>query len=434
MQPNPSRRELFGRAAALSAAAIPACRTTPVPVQGTPDHYDALLSDLTDQTELYAPISSDERRRRVERLARVLSERGVDALLVEPGATLSYLSGVEWGLSERLFALVVCADGSSFFIAPSFEVPRAREIADVSGHDGPILGWDEHEYAWRPLASALAERGVERVAIDPHARAFVVHALGEVIGQERVLPGLPIVRELRGRKDAHELELLRAANELTQRAIAAAAEKLELGVSDHELGALMRRAQQRLGLTGVWVLPLIGPGAAVPHGAPVGRRLVAGDVVLVDTGGELHGYQSDITRTWVFRGNPSTEVRSAWNAVRDAQRRAFEAIRPGALCRDVDRAARESIERAGFGAGYTSFAHRLGHGIGLEGHEDPYFDGGSEVVLEPGMTFSDEPGIYLPGRFGVRLEDIVLVTEGGADHFGDWQAALDSPSAAHRPE
>ncbi len=433
MNPNVSRRELFRRAALFSAAAAPSCRAARVP-ESDPDRFDSLFSDLTDQSERYEPISPDERRRRVERLALLLTEHGVDALLVEPGATLRYLSGVEWWLSERLFALVVCADGSSFFIAPAFEVPRAREIMADAGHDGPILGWDEHEYAWRPLASALAKRGVERIAIDPRARAFVVHALGEVIGPERVLPGLPIVRALRGRKDAHEIELLRGANELTQRAIGAAAEKVELGISDHELGALMRRAQERLGLTDVWVLPLIGQGAAAPHGAPVGRKLVAGDVVLVDTGGALHGYQSDITRTWVFRGTPTTEVRSAWNAVRDAQRRAFETIRPGALCRDVDRAARETTERAGFGAGYTSFAHRLGHGIGLEGHEDPYFDGGSEVVLEPGMTFSDEPGIYVPGRFGVRLEDIVLVTESGADHFGDWQAALDSPRAAHPPE
>ncbi len=440
MTPDPSprpapvdRRSLLAGATALSVSAVAGCRSSRGR-GGTREgeaeeraRLDELFADLHDRAAEYAPISAQEKRARCDRLAHLLAARGIDALLVEPGATLRYLSGVSWGLSERLFALVVCADGSRFWIVPAFEGPRAESEIDAAGPSGPLVTWDEHEYAWQPLELALAERSCERIAIDPSARAFVVHALDEVLGHERVLAGLTVVRDLRGRKDAHEIALLRGASELTQQAIAAVAERLRSGTTDHEIGAMLRRAQERLGLSDAWVLPLIGPSTAAPHGGPEGRILAPDDLLLVDTGASLYDYQSDISRTWIFGGEPTSEIRSAWDTVRAAQICAFEAMRPGVPCRAIDRAARETIEKAGYGAGYTSFAHRLGHGIGLEGHEDPYFDGGSEVRLEPGMTFSDEPGIYLPGRFGVRLEDIVVVTEDGADHFGSWQSSPTAP-------
>ena len=393
------------------------------------EDLDRLFEDLTDQSGRFAPITRDEKAARLPRLMTILRAEGVDALLLEAGTTLGYLSDVTWGRSERLFGLVVTADGGVFWIAPHFEAPRAeKKIAEGDGPHGPIVEWHEHEYAWQPLASALRERGIERIAIDPEARAFVVHGLSEVLGADRVVSGRPIVRALRGRKDDHELALLRAANELTQDAIAAVAERLYEGITDHELGRWVRRAQERLGLTGVWVLPLLGEGAAYPHGAPEGRGLSKGDLILVDTGGALHGYQSDNTRTWLHAASSVPgEIGRAWNTVRDAQRRAFETLRPGLPCRAVDEAARAVVSAAGFGSGYESFAHRLGHGIGLQGHEEPNLDGGAETILAPGMTFSDEPGIYLPGRFGIRLEDIVVVTEDGADHFGNWQATPLSP-------
>jgi Xaa-Pro dipeptidase len=248
-----------------------------------------------------------------------------------------------------------------------------------------------------------------------------------VLGAERVLPGFALVRALRARKEARELELMRGASELTQRAIRAVAERLRPGLDDHELGRWICFAQERLGLRNTWVLPLIGPGAAFPHGEPEGRRLASGDGILVDTGGALHGYQSDVTRSWSFGPSREPEFTRAWHAVRAAQRAAFERMAPGVACREIDRAAREAIAAAGYPGGYEVFGHRLGHGIGLQVHEEPYFDGGNELVLEPGMTFSDEPGIYLAGRLGVRLEDIVVVTADGADHFGAWQETPDWP-------
>lgn len=386
-----------------------------------------IFSDLGDQSARWTPISPAEKRPRLARLAGLLHTAEIDALLIEPGATLSYLSGVQWWKSERLFALIVLADGACFWIAPAFEAPRAERLIAEGGPDGPVVAWDEHEYAWRPLAAALGARRVERIAIEPQARAFVAQRLAEAFGAERVLSGAGVVRSLRAQKDARELELLRAASELTQRAIRAVAERLRPGLLDRELGLWITHAQERLGLRDTWVLPLLGPSAAYPHGEPEGRRLAAGESILVDTGGALHGYQSDITRSWSFGAPREAEFTRAWRAAQSAQRAAFERMAPGVPCREIDRAARAAIEAAGYPGGYTVFGHRLGHGIGLEGHEEPYFDGGNELPLAPGMTFSDEPGIYLAGRFGVRLEDIVVVTRTGADVFGDWQTSPDRP-------
>ncbi len=387
-----------------------------------------IFSDLGDQSARWRALTPAEKRPRLARLGALLSAHGLDALLIEPGPTLNYLSDLGWGRSERLFALIALADGTCFWIVPAFEAPRAeRRLLAAQGPIGPLVTWDEHEYAFEPLARALRARGVERIAIEPEARAFVAQRLAQAFGAERVLPGFELVRALRARKDARELELLRGASELTQRAIRAVAERLRPGLSDHELGNWITFAQERLGLAGVWVLPLLGAGAAHPHGEPEGRVLARGDGILVDTGGALHGYQSDVTRSWSFGAARDPEFARAWHAVRSAQQAAFERIRPGVECREIDRAARAAIVEAGYPGGYTVFGHRLGHGIGLQGHEDPYFDGGSAVRLEPGMTFSDEPGIYLAGQLGVRLEDIVVVTEGGADHFGAWQEGPDWP-------
>jgi len=422
------RRGLLASAAGLSALAGSCVTTQSARRDDADGALSEIFSDLGDQSARWKPISAAEKRPRLARLAACLREARVDALLIEPGATLRHLSDVGWGRSERLFALVALADGACFWIVPAFEAPRAeRLIAEGGGPQGPLVPWDEHEYAWKPLAAALRERGVERIAIEPEARAFVAQRLDETFGPGRVLSGSVPVRALRGRKDARELELLRAASELTQRAIRAVAERLRPGLTDHELGRWITFAQERLGLRDTWVLPLLGPSAAYPHGEPEGRTLEAGVGILVDTGGELFGYQSDITRSWSFGAPREAEFVRAWNAVHAAQAAAFERMAPGVPCREIDRAARAAIEAAGYPGGYTVFGHRLGHGIGLQGHEEPYFDGGSEVLLEPGMTFSDEPGIYLAGKLGVRLEDIVVVTQGGADVFGSWQSSPESP-------
>lgn len=424
--PRPDRRSVLASAAAWPIVGG-AC-SAPRAARAEEGELERLFSDLGDQSGRWSPISPLEKRPRLARLAALLDAAGIDALLIEPGATLGYLCDVGWGRSERLFALVVLADASAFWIVPAFEAPRAeRRIAEAEGPEGPLVAWDEHEYAFGPLAAALRARGAERLAIEPEARVFVAERAAEAFGHARVVSAQPVVRALRGTKDARELELLRGASELTQRAIQAVAERLRPGLDDRTLGRWITHAQERLGLRGTWVLPLIGPSAAYPHGEPEGRILEPGAGVLVDTGGALHGYQSDTTRTWSFGPPRDGEFERAWHAVRNAQRAAFERMAPGVPCREIDRAARASIEAAGYPGGYTVFGHRLGHGIGLQGHEEPYFDGGNELPLAPGMTFSNEPGIYLAGRLGVRLEDIVVITPGGADHFGEWQESPARP-------
>jgi Xaa-Pro dipeptidase len=372
------------------------------------------------------PISLEERRARVARLAGLLSDSEADAFLCEPGTTLRYLTGIQGGKSERLFGLVVFADGSLLWVAPSFEVERMTALV-ADGPGGEMLGWDEHEYPFRPLVSAMKERGAKRIAIEPELRHVFAAGLGEELGDESVVFGGPLTEALRGVKDAHELAILRRANELTVRAFAALEERVVPGLTAAQVARLITQAQEKLGLGSVWNLTLVGPRAAEPHGGTDNTPIEKGDVLLIDSGGTLFGYQSDNTRTWVVGAEPSEEVTKVWNVVRDAQLKAFEAIGPGKECRNVDAVAREVVSAAGYGRGYANFTHRLGHGIGMDGHEGPYFDGGSRALMRPGMTFSNEPGIYLRERFGVRLENIVAVTEDGAECFGGWQKGPGSP-------
>jgi len=441
----PRRRLLFaGGAGAVGAAGLAlACRGTesrPAPAPApAPERAAELFPELSDQRPGCVPIDGQDRADRRARLGRLLAERGIDAFVCEGGPTLSYLAGVAWGRSERFFALVVTADGAHFWLCPAFEEGKARLAIDGSGKPGgAFVTWHEDEYAFRPLCDALRARGVQRLAIDPALRFGFVERLAHAArGDEAfaalasygaIVSGAELLVALRGRKEPKELALLRRANELTQLALVHVAERVRPGQTGADVGRLVSAAHARLGFSGTWNLSLIGPAAALPHGDASAAPLGAGDVLLIDCGGGFLGYQSDITRSWVPHGEPAEEVQRAWNAVRDAQRRAFETIRPGRTCREIDAAARAEIVRHGYPGGFEVFTHRLGHGIGLEGHEDPYFDGGSEVVLAPGMTLSNEPGIYLPGRFGLRIEDIVHVTETGAGVFGSWQQGPRSPA------
>ncbi len=422
------RRNFLAGAAALPLAT--ACRSTPPPSDGDETaRLDELLRDLRDQSSSISPIDESERKLRRARLGLALESSGCQALFCEAGATMTWLSGVSWGFSERTFGLIVFADGSHAWICPAFETEKARLRIEGEGRPGgKIVSWNEHEYAFAPLAGLLRDHRVERVAFDPQTRLFIADRLGAAFGRDRLLCGTEIVADVRMVKEPHELALLRRANELTKLALGEVAKHVHAGMRTAEIAALVARAQERLGLQSVWNLTLVGAAAAHPHGELSEQKLGKGDLLLVDTGGSLHDYQSDITRTWVGEGTPRAREERAWHSVRSAQKIAFEAMRPGVECRAIDRSARASIAAAGWGADYVAMGHRLGHGIGLEGHEDPYFDGGSTLLLRPGMTFSDEPGIYILGEFGVRIEDIVAITETGAEVFGPWQESPLTPS------
>ncbi len=436
------RRQFLAQAwglTALGAGGLGACSSAGRSGSGAasakgekPERSQDWLAGLADQRESVQPIAPCERADRRARAGKLMVELGLDAFACEGGATMTYLTGVSWGHSERPFLLVLLADGNLFWLCPAFEGPKAQLALARAGLGDSLAQnvrtWDEHEYAFAPLASALNEHRVLRLGLDPASRLFLRDNLAAQSPALQLSSADEFVRRLRSIKDAHELQLLRRANELTQQALAAVATQVRVGQTGAEIAELAHQAQRKLGLERTWVLALIGPAAAYPHGDDPARRLERDQFLLIDTGGSLHGYQSDQTRTWIGQGSAGVFESRVWNAVRDAQKRAFDSIRPGVACKTIDQVARAFIEAAGFGSGYAALTHRLGHGIGLEGHEDPYFDGGSDVLLQPGMTLSDEPGVYMIDRLGVRLEDIVVVTQQGADHFGQWQPSALSVS------
>jgi Xaa-Pro dipeptidase len=387
----------------------------------------ASLAGLLDDV---VPPDAVEHRMHVVGVQEHMRRRGVGALVVEAGAGMQYLSGVRWGRSERPLLLVVPAEGAPAWVCPAFELRRAREqiAADVE-----VLTWDEHRSPYARVSQVLIERQLagEPVSVDPDARTFVTLGMADVLGVELLDVTTPVLSACRMIKTPSELERLRRANEATKIALAAAARHLEPGMRQSELAALVRRAQEVAGLTQVWVLALFGPAAAFPHGTAEDRALEPGELVLVDTGGSLHGYRSDITRTWLPFGGVSDEVRGAWETVRRAQQHAMRQIRPGNTCGAVDAAARAVMGEAGHGDGYERFTHRLGHGIGLEVHEPPYLVRDNPLPLQAGMTMSNEPGLYVPGEHGIRIEDIVAVTTGGVEIFGPPCGPFEEPFAAH---
>lgn len=380
---------------------------------------------LAGACEGIAPPTADERAGHCERLQRGLHEAGLAALVAEPGATMQHLAGVHWGRSERPFLLVLPRAGAPWWVVPAFEEGTAREQL---GAAAAVRVWQEHESPQAIAAAGLAEHGLGElpVAVEPQLRHFVVEGLRRALGPGRVVDGAAVVDAVRMRKQPAELQRLRRANEVTKAALGLVARTaVREGMRQSELAEHVRRAQERAGLTDVWVLALFGPNAAFPHGTARDRALQEGDLLLVDTGGSLHGHRSDITRTWCL-GSPPAAARAAWRVVAAAQQAAIEAIRPGVACGAVDAAARAIVDAAGLGPGYRRFTHRLGHGIGLEVHEHPYLVPGSTRILEAGMTMSVEPGIYEPGAFGVRIEDIVAVTDDGCEVFGPRVEALEA--------
>lgn len=391
---------------------------------------DAIETRLSGYAAPPAPLTPEERGAFRDRLTELLREHSTDALLIEPGGTLEYLTGVSFHASERLLCAAALADGSFVWISPAFEASRIQGLCKTaSGGDAlgaNVIPWSEHEDAATIFAAALKERGLKTVAADPDVRARFLHPIAAALGAN-VSSGAAIARDLRGVKTAREIEIMRSAQERTQDAIRAVHEVVEPGLRSSQVGALAKHAQEFLGLTHTWDLALAGPSGAFPHGDSVDRELEKGTVMLLDTGGRLHGYHSDTTRTWTVAAEPTDEYRRVWDAVRAAQVAGYETMKPGARTGDADRAAREALAKHGFDGGYGHLTHRLGHGIGVEIHEPPYFDGGSDVPMEVGMCFTNEPGIYQPGKFGLRIEDICFVTEDGADHFGSWQEGPERP-------
>lgn len=376
-----------------------------------------------------SPIVAAELEQRIERVRSRLADLRQAALILEAGVDMRYFGGPTWGLSERPLLLVIPRAGDPTLIGPAFE--HGTLEARQAGLRFAIRTWHEHESPYAVARKTLDDAKLgrrETIAIGPTVRSFVVEGLRSEIGRT-IGSGAAAIEACRRVKSPAELALLRRANEATKAALAVAAPLARAGMTEAELADSIRAAQRAAGLDSVWVLALFGPNAAYPHGTPEGRRLAEGDLILVDTGGFLHGYASDITRTWAFPGVDAIDEsrRRAWSVVHEAQTAALEQIRPGVRCAEIDAAAREVIAKAGFDPDYGVFTHRLGHGIGMEVHEAPYLVRDAEHRLEVGNTMSNEPGIYVPGGFGIRLEDIVAVGEDGAEVFGPQADSLERP-------
>lgn len=367
------------------------------------------------------PISETERAQRRDKAQRLMKELGYSAILIEPGANMTYFTGIEWARSERLFAFILPESGKPIVVAPAFEKQRAE---DQVGGRFDIRVWQENESPEALVAGVLKDWGVAsgKLGVDGSARTFVFNELALAAPTVHLATAEAITNACRGVKSAHEIEIMRFANQTTLEAYRAAFKTLKVGMTQAELAQSVSAEMKKLGYQG-GALVLFGESSAYPHGLPKPRSLAENQVVLVDGGLSVHGYQSDMTRTVVF-GTPSDEAHKVFEIVHEAQRRAVEFAAPLKLCGDVDAIARKVITDAGYGPDFRTFTHRLGHGIGLEGHEWPYLVRGSQIVLQPGMTFSDEPGIYQYGKFGIRLEDILAITETGAEMMTPTQTSL----------
>lgn len=371
------------------------------------------------------PLTVEDFRARREKAARLMAERGLDALFIEGGTNLLYFTNVNWWRSERTFGAILSQKREPIWVCPAFEKKRAEELIP-QGQE--IRTWEEDESPFRLIARIMKDlgAGAGRLGLDPSMRNFLYYGLRRDAPQLELLDGSPVTEGCRGIKTAKEIAFLDLANRITKLAYREGFKHLREGMTARELAAAISNAHQEMGVSGSGG-PQFGPNSAFPHGSQVPRNLQTGDIVLVDGGCAVEGYRSDVTRTIVF-GSPSDKQRRVWDVVKKAQVAALQAVRPGATCESIDRAARRVIEEAGFGLGYKFFTHRLGHGIGMEGHEYPYLVKGNTLKLEPGMTFSNEPGIYIYGEFGVRIEDCFVVTEDGGRFLGGMEAtAIDQP-------
>jgi Xaa-Pro dipeptidase len=418
----PLTRRSFIRTGTVSLAALsfgPAARA------GTRAEGAQELKNLAAGIQ---PLGPEDYAARRDKAGRLLAANKLDAIFIGGGTNLLYFTKVGWWLSERVFGVVLSQKKDPVWVCPAFEVERAKELVPAGQE---IRVWDEHESPYALIGGVMKDLGAAagRLGTAPDLRAFEVHGLRRTLATLEIADGAAVTEGCRGVKTEKEIAYMDLANRITKLAYREGFKTLRAGMTTRDLAGAIAAATQKLGSQGGGG-PQFGPNSAFPHGSQVPRTLAEGDVVLVDGGCGIEGYRSDVTRTVVF-GRPSDKQRKVWDIVRKAQKAALAAARPGATCESVDRAARQVVEDAGFGPGYKFFAHRLGHGIGMEGHEYPYLVKGNTLKLEPGMTFSNEPGIYIYGEFGIRIEDCLVVTADGARHLGGLEAvSIEEPIGA----
>ncbi len=410
----PSRRALLGGGPALLA--------TSVVRAAEPD-----LAGLSDMTAGVIPIGVAERQARLARARALMRAANIGAVLIEPGSSLIYFTGVAWHRSERLTAAVLPVEGDPCIVTPFFEEPSIRQTLAVPAE---VRVWQEDEDPLKVVAGFVRDRKLtgRAIGIEESARFFAFDGLARSLPGATLVSANPVVRGCRMIKTSAEIALMQVATDVTIAAYRWTYPRVEAGMTGAQIGALMNAATRRLGGDPEFALALIGPAAALPHGSREVIRVADGQVVLMDCGCTVQGYQSDVSRTWVH-GRASAEQRKVWQDVANGQKLAFESARLGVAAGEVDDAVRRYYALLGYGPGYRlpGLSHRTGHGIGMDGHEPVNLVHGEATKLVPGMCFSDEPGLYLPGKFGVRLEDCFHMTARGPAWFSTPPATLDYP-------
>jgi Xaa-Pro dipeptidase len=387
------------------------------------------IAKLASMKEQAHPIRIEERQARQEKARRLMEANDLDAIILAEGTSLNYFTGIHWWGSERLFAMVLPAQGAAFYVCPAFEEGRAREqiAAAPEGSQADVRTWQEDESPYQRVAQGLKDRNLltGKLGIEESVRFVFREGIANAAPQARLLSATPVTAGCRMIKSPAELELMQLANRVTLTAYEAVYHALQDGMTQLQVGQLISAAHQKLGFPGD-ALVEVGEFSAFPHGSTQPQIIRPGTPILIDGGCKAEGYQSDITRILVLGPAPD-RVKKVFDIVHRAQSTALAAAKPGVECGSVDAAARKIITDAGYGPDYKFFSHRVGHGIGMDGHEWPYLVRGNTTKLAPNMTFSDEPGIYIRGEFGVRLEDDMHITENGAELFTPQCPSLEEP-------
>lgn len=375
------------------------------------------------------PIGRAEYQARVSRAQALMKQQGFAALIVEPGSSLVYFTGIRWWRSERLTCAIIPATGEVSVVTPFFEEPSIRESLAI---DAQVRTWLEHEDPLAVVAailSSMPERS-GAIGIEETSRHFIVDGLQRNLPAAPIRNGAPIVRGCRMVKGPSEIALMQYATDITVAAYRYTIPRVRNGMGPADITSIMKTATERLGGNSEFEMALIGEAAAYPHGSGKPQIVRAGDIVLMDCGCSVEGYQSDVSRTFVL-GTPSARQRKVWNDVRQGQQVAFRAAKLGVPAGSIDDAVRRYYESLGYGPDYRlpGLSHRTGHGIGLDGHEPINLVRGEAGVLLPGMCFSNEPGLYIPGEFGVRLEDCFFMTEQGPKWFSTPSTSIEQPFA-----
>jgi Xaa-Pro dipeptidase len=413
------KRRFFLNTSALVTGGVflSSCENNPAPLEA-----------LESMTKDIVPISTTERGNRIVKAQKLMVDHEINALLLDAGTTMQYFTGISWWPSERPMVVVIPQKGSLSFICPGFEENRLREMLP---NDTKVYAWQEDESPYLQIAKSIEKSGYTfgKIGIEERLRFFIMNGVKQIAPQYDYVSGDAITVPCRLIKSPAEIALMQRATDITIKSITLGLNSLKEGCSPSDFSAIVSNAHEKLGARNEFASVNFGEASAFPHGSGKPQVLKKGDVVLVDCGCTVEGYNSDISRTIVFGAKPTMRQQEIWDLEKKAQAAGFAAAQIGNAIHMVDDAARKVIVDAGFGPGYQlpGLPHRTGHGIGMDGHEWGNAVKGNQTIIEPGMCFSIEPNISILSEFGVRLEDCVYITKEGPKWFSEPSPSIDKP-------